>query len=91
VTRWLPSSFLAQRYSVQYVASGRDLLRKLKPSTAEKVVLFADPDFGLASTAMLAKSNSHSSNPGLKSIRGNEKRDIEDWSFRKLRGHAERK
>ena len=43
--------FLAQTYDVQYVASGRDLLRELKPSTAKEVVLFANPDFDLASTA----------------------------------------
>ena len=49
--------FLAQTYDVQYVASGRDLLRELKPSTAKEVVLFANPDFDLASTAMLAKAD----------------------------------
>jgi hypothetical protein len=47
--------FLAQTHSVQYVANGRDLLRKLKPSTAKEVVLFANPDFDLVSTPMLAK------------------------------------
>ena len=83
--------FLAQTYNVQYVASGRDLLRELKPSTAREVVLFANPDFGLASTAMLAKADNRSSDPGSKSIRGSEKRDIEDWSFESLDGHAERK
>jgi hypothetical protein len=39
---------LAEKYSGQYVASGRDLLRELKPSAAREVVLFANPDFGLA-------------------------------------------
>ena len=78
--------FLAQRYNVQYVASGRDLLRELKPSTAKEVVLFANPDFGLASTAMLAKADDRSSDAGSKSIRGSEKRDIEDWSFESLTG-----
>jgi len=48
--------FLAERYSVQYVASGRDVLRELKPATLRKVVLFANPDFGLTSTAMLTKT-----------------------------------
>ena len=52
--------FLAERYNVQYVASGRDLLREFKPSTAKEVVLFANPDFGLASTAMLAKADNGS-------------------------------
>jgi CHAT domain-containing protein len=35
--------FLAQTYDVQYAASGRDLLREVKPSTAKKAVLFANP------------------------------------------------
>ena len=78
--------FLAQTYNVQYVASGRDLLRELKPSTAKEVVLFANPDFGLASTPMLAKADNGSSDPGSKSIRGSEKREIEDWSFESLKG-----
>jgi CHAT domain-containing protein len=78
--------FLAQTYDVQYVASGRDLLRELKPSTAKEVVLFANPDFGLASTPILAEADNGSSDPGAKSIRGSEKRDVEDWSFESLDG-----
>ena len=78
--------FLAQTYHVQYVASGRDLLREPKPSTAREVVLFANPDFGLASTPILAQEGKSSSAPGSKSIRGSEKRDIEDWSFESLTG-----
>ena len=78
--------FLAQTYNVQYVASGRDLLREPKPSTAKEVVLFANPDFGLASTPMLAKAEDRSSDGASKSIRGNEKREIEDWSFGRLEG-----
>ncbi len=73
--------FLAQTYEVQYVASGRDLLREPKPSTSKEVVLFANPDFDLASTAMLAKADN-----GSGSIRGSEKRDVEDWSFESLTG-----
>src|SRR5271166_1764485 len=73
--------FLAQTYGVQYVASGRDLLREPKPSTAKEVVLFANPDFELASTAMLAKADN-----GSGSMRGSEKRDVEDWSFESLTG-----
>ena len=73
--------FLAQTYEVQYVASGRDLLREPKPSTTKEVVLFANPDFDLASTAMLAKADN-----GSGSIRGSEKRDVEDWSFESLTG-----
>ena len=76
--------FLAQTYDVQYVASGRDLLRELKPSTAKEVVLFANPDFNLGSTAMLAKADHRSADAG--SIRGSERGDIEDWSFGSLEG-----
>jgi tetratricopeptide (TPR) repeat protein len=78
--------FLDQTYDVQYVASGRDLLRELKPSTVREVVLFANPDFGLASTAILAKGEDHSPDETSKSIRGAEKREIEDWSFESLEG-----
>ena len=41
---------------------------------------------GLASTPVLAKADKSSSDPGSKSIRGAEKRDIEDWSFGSLDG-----
>jgi len=78
--------FLAQTYNVQYVASGRDLLREPKPSTAKEVVLFANPDFGLASTPRLTKAEDRSSDGASKSIRGSEKREIEDWSFGSLEG-----
>ena len=81
--------FLAEKYDVQYVASGRDLLRELKPSTAKEVVLFANPDFGLSSTTMSAKADNDSSGAGSKLIRGTEKREIEDWSFENLAGTQE--
>ena len=76
--------FVAQTYDVQYVASGRDLLRELKPSIAREVVLFANPDFGLASTTMLAEVDHRSADAG--SVRGSEKRDVEDWNFGSLEG-----
>src|SRR6202022_629936 len=76
--------FLAQTHDVQYVASGRDLLRELKPSIGKEVVLFANPDFGLPSTTMLARADNRSAHAG--SIRGSERREIEDWSFGSLEG-----
>jgi tetratricopeptide (TPR) repeat protein len=78
--------FLAQRYNIQYVASGRDLLRELKPPVAKSVVLFANPAFDLASTTMLAKADNGSFDLGAKSIRGSEKREIQDLSFEGLTG-----
>jgi CHAT domain-containing protein len=61
-------------------------LRQAKHSTAKEVVLFANPDFGLASTPMLVKADNGSFDPISKSIRGSEKRDVEDWSFASLDG-----
>jgi CHAT domain-containing protein len=78
--------FLAQTYDVQYLASGRDLLREFKPTTDKEVVLFANPDFDLASRSVLAQANNGSSDPGSKWMRGSEKRDVEDWSFESLGG-----
>ena len=37
--------FVGEKYSVRYVASGRDLLRESKPSGNSTTVVFADPDF----------------------------------------------
>jgi tetratricopeptide (TPR) repeat protein len=88
------SQFLAQRYDVQYVASGRDLLRELKPSTAKEVVLFANPDFNLGSTGLLAKSENGSSDPAATTA-GKKKRDladeIEHWRFGSLNGTQKEK
>jgi hypothetical protein len=47
----------------------------------KEVVLFTNPDFDLASTPMLAKADDSFSDPGSKSIRVSEKRDVEDWNF----------
>ena len=71
--------FLAQTYNVQYVASGRDLLRELKPSIGKEVVLFANPGWSITVPQ-----------PGSKSIRGSEKGDVEDWSFESLRAHRKK-
>jgi len=41
--------FLAESYEIDYVSSGRDLIRDLPPSPAEaakELAVFADPDFG---------------------------------------------
>ena len=82
--------FLAEKYGLQFVASGRDILREVKPSAAKEVVLFANPDFRLTPTPILVKADSRSLNPGLKSIPGAEKREIEDevedWRFDSLTG-----
>jgi CHAT domain-containing protein/Tfp pilus assembly protein PilF len=78
--------FLAERYDLQYVASGRDLLREVKPSTAKEVILFANPDFDLASAAMLAEADNGFADPVPMSIGRGERAEIADWSFASLEG-----
>jgi CHAT domain-containing protein len=64
-------------------------VREPPPSTAKEVVLFANPDFDLASKTMLAEADNRSSAPGAKRLRGSEKREIEDWRFGSLDGTQE--
>jgi CHAT domain-containing protein/tetratricopeptide (TPR) repeat protein len=40
--------FLGEKYSIRYVASGRDLLRENMPSANPATVIYANPDFGAA-------------------------------------------
>jgi tetratricopeptide (TPR) repeat protein len=80
------NEFLAQRYGLRYVASGRDLLSETKPSIAKEVVLFANPDFSLISTAESDKAGNEASDPASQSIDRSEKAEIEDWSFTSLEG-----
>ena len=37
--------FLSQKYSIRYVASGRDLLREFQSPASSQVTVFANPDF----------------------------------------------
>jgi CHAT domain-containing protein len=83
--------FLAERYDMQYVASGRDLLREVPqpPSDRPTVVVFANPDFALAENLLpaLADGALPSIAVDAGSVRGTEKRDLEDHnSFYPLPG-----
>jgi len=50
--------FIAEKYSIQYVASGRDLLRELKPpSDSSAAIVFAAPDFNLSSSRRRASAS----------------------------------
>ena len=40
--------FVVERYSIQYVGSGRDLLREVSSPSNSQVVLLANPSFDLA-------------------------------------------
>ena len=76
--------FLAEKYDVQYGASGRDLLREPKlASDSSPAIVFAAPDFNLSSSQTVADGTSKTS---IGVMRGNEKTYIEDLNFPPLEG-----
>src|SRR5271165_4102021 len=76
--------FMAEKYSIQYVASGRDLLRQPKPpSDNSAAIVFAAPDFNLSSSQTVADGTSKTS---IGVIRGSEKTYMKDLSFPPLDG-----
>jgi CHAT domain-containing protein len=74
--------FVAERYSIQYVTSGRDLLREPRPALTKQVIVMANPKFDR--DIQLASIDPPSENFGA--LRGTEKGDIEDLSFEALGG-----
>src|SRR5271165_6230530 len=76
--------FVAEKYSIQYAASGRDLLRELKPTQNHQVVVLANPKFDRSLNAQIAKSDLPTEGSGV--LRGTEKRDFEEMSFGDLGG-----
>jgi len=75
-------SFVAEKYLIQYVTSGRDLLREPQPALNKEVVVMANPNFD--TDIQLASLDPPSQSSGV--LRGAEKRDIEDLSFEALSG-----
>ena len=74
--------FLGEKYSISYVASGRDLLRENKASGNPTTVVFANPDFG--STA-IAQATALSSPVAPRSL---EMRDLQGMWLPALPGTA---
>jgi len=74
--------FVAEKYLIQYVTSGRDLLRGTQQASGKQVVMMADPKFN--TYIRLASIDPPSQGSTL--TRGAEKREIEDLSFEKLEG-----
>jgi tetratricopeptide (TPR) repeat protein len=82
--------FLAEKYTVQYVASGRDLLRDVTPASGTEAIIFANPDFTLSPTQTIAMADSTAlSTATAGAMPGTEKRDLEDSSFGPLDGTRE--
>jgi tetratricopeptide (TPR) repeat protein len=74
--------FVAGKYLIQYVTSGRDLLREPQPALSEQVIVMANPKFD--TDIQLASHDPPSEGSGV--LRGAEKRDIEDLRFEELEG-----
>jgi tetratricopeptide (TPR) repeat protein len=74
--------FVAEKYSIQYVTSGRDLVRAPQPTQGKQVIIMSNPKFDrdieLASRVVPAESS------GV--LRGAEKREVEDLIFGELAG-----
>jgi tetratricopeptide (TPR) repeat protein/CHAT domain-containing protein len=74
--------FVGEKYSIRYVASGRDLLRETKPTAGSRTTMrvFANPDFGgLAAGPRLEQTNT----VALRSV---EMRDLQGISLPSLPG-----
>ena len=74
--------FVAEKYLIQYVTSGRDLLRGLQPTLSKQVIVMANPKFDRH--IQLAIDDPPSEDSSV--LRGAEKRDIEDLNFEELGG-----
>jgi len=75
--------FLSERYSIRYVASGRDLLRQDQTPASGEVDVYADPDFGKKSSSPFPSPSSVT--PVQRSLT---MRDLERLSFPSLPGTA---
>ncbi len=73
--------FVGEKYSISYVASGRDLLRDTKPSGNPTTVVFANPDFGNTAITQTTASSSVA-------LRSLEMRDLQSMRLAALPGTA---
>jgi CHAT domain-containing protein/Tfp pilus assembly protein PilF len=74
--------FVGEKYSIRYVASGRDLLREMKPTAGPKTTMrvFANPDFGgIAAAQQVDQKN-------VVALRSVEMRDLQGISLPSLPG-----
>jgi len=74
--------FLAEKYSVRYVASGRDLLQQPKASGNPQTIVYADPDFDRK-----AAPPDPNRGPAIV-LRSSEMRDLQRIYFGRLPGTA---
>jgi CHAT domain-containing protein len=74
--------FVAEKYLIQYVTSGRDLLGEAQPALGKRAIVMGNPKFD--SDIQLASIGPTSEEFGV--LRSVEKRDLEDLSFEPLAG-----
>ena len=74
--------FLGEKYSIRYVASGRDLLRQIKTSANQRTDVFANPDFGSPTTT---PGPDRAASLALRAI---EMRDLQTIALKPLPGTA---
>ena len=77
--------FLVEKYSIHYVASGRDLLRENEASTTEVLAVFGNPDFDTKSKLIAQQTDSNSA--GVVPV--SEKQDFKSVSLPQLPGTEE--
>lgn len=77
--------FVGEKYSLRYVASGRDLLRDTKPGAEQKTSLriFANPDF-----ATNGVTGRHAPDADTSALRSSKMRDLQALSLPNLPGTA---
>jgi tetratricopeptide (TPR) repeat protein len=78
--------FLAEKFRIQYLFSGRELLQEFPPTTNQNVVLFADPDFGATGATQAAQMDEHSASQAATRWRSSEKRSLQGIQFDPLPG-----
>jgi len=78
--------FLAEKYRVQYVASGRDLTREVNLTKSTDVVVVANPDFRFRASNASEKGDNSASGPVLHPLASNKNREIADLVFNPLPG-----
>jgi CHAT domain-containing protein/lipopolysaccharide biosynthesis regulator YciM len=60
--------FLGQKYSLRYVASGRDLLREFKPGPTSDLWVYANPDFSGKGVALARRGEERRGDPETASL-----------------------
>jgi CHAT domain-containing protein/Tfp pilus assembly protein PilF len=75
--------FLGEKFSIRYVASGRDLLRESKPSGNPMTIVFANPDFDNQAITQATASSS------AVALRSREMQDLQSIPLDALDGTAD--